>query len=206
MFTKKEGARIGSTLFKTKWGDCALKLSALLKRNFLYETFSSKFLRSHSFEVLLVASCKRLYKKSTLSKVNKESNDIFRCQQNICSEKIQKQPFTDILQSSSSSKFQRILRKTPVLESFFDAVAGLRAATALKMTPAKVFSCDLIEILRTPFFTEHLRIGNFQGKHLYRSPVPVTLGGTPCDFIKVGLCREHFQKNIETLLFRDRYS
>ena len=28
----------------------------------------------------------------------------------------------------------------------------------------------------------------------------------PCDFIKVGLYQEHFQKNIGTLLFLDRYS
>ena len=27
-----------------------------------------------------------------------------------------------------------------------------------------------------------------------------------CDFIKVGLYREYFQKNVGTLLFRDRYS
>ena len=42
------------------------------------------------------------------------------------------------------------------------------------MTSAKLFSGELIEILRTPFFTEHLLIGNFQGKHLHWSPVPVT--------------------------------
>ena len=51
-FTKQEGARIGSILFKVKWEVLPVKLAALLKRNFLYETFSTKFLRSHSFEVL----------------------------------------------------------------------------------------------------------------------------------------------------------
>ena len=68
LFTKKEGARIGSTLFKAKWGVVPVKLSELLKRNFLYETFSSKFLRSHSFEVLWVASCETtrpLYQRLT---------------------------------------------------------------------------------------------------------------------------------------------
>ena len=102
LFTKKEGARIGSTLFKAKWGVVPVEHAALLKTNFLYETFSGKFLRSHSFEVLWVASCERLYNKATLSKVNKESNDICRCQQNICSEKIKKQPFADFLQKKSS--------------------------------------------------------------------------------------------------------
>ena len=54
-------------------------------------------------------------------------------------------------------------------------------------------------------FTEHLRIGNFQEKHLYWSPVLVTSRGMPCGFIKVGIYQEHFQENIETL-FRDTYS
>ena len=50
--TEKEGARIGSTLFKVKWEVLPVKLAALQKRNFIYETFSTKFLRSHSFEFL----------------------------------------------------------------------------------------------------------------------------------------------------------
>ena len=45
-----------------------VKLVALLKRNCLYETFSSNFLRNHSFKVLWVASWDRLYNKATLSK------------------------------------------------------------------------------------------------------------------------------------------
>ena len=47
LFTKKERARIGSTLSKAKWGVVSVKFAALPKRNFLYETFSNKFLRSH---------------------------------------------------------------------------------------------------------------------------------------------------------------
>ena len=66
LFTKQEGARIGRTLFKVKWGIVPVKLAAILKKNFFYEIFSRKFLRSHSFEVLWVASCKRLYNKVTL--------------------------------------------------------------------------------------------------------------------------------------------
>ena len=43
LFTKKGGARIGSTLFKVKWEALPVKLAALLKRNFLYETFLVSF-------------------------------------------------------------------------------------------------------------------------------------------------------------------
>ena len=42
LFTKKERARIEITLLKANWGVAPVKLAALLKRNFLYETFSSK--------------------------------------------------------------------------------------------------------------------------------------------------------------------
>ena len=38
---------------------------------------------------------------------------------------IQKQPFADVLQNRCSCKFRIIHRKTPVLESLFDKVAGL---------------------------------------------------------------------------------
>ena len=100
LFTKKEGARIGSTLFKAKWGVVPVKLPALLKRNFLYETFLVS--EKPFFRGFVNRSCERLYNKATLSKVNKESNDICRCQQNIFSEKIQKQPLTDVLQNRSS--------------------------------------------------------------------------------------------------------
>ena len=52
MFTKKEGDRIGSTPFKGKWEVVPVELGALLKSNFLYETFTSKFIRSHFYKVL----------------------------------------------------------------------------------------------------------------------------------------------------------
>ena len=53
----KERARIESTFFKAKWEVVPVKLAALIKRNFLYETFSSNFLRSRSFDVLRAAIC-----------------------------------------------------------------------------------------------------------------------------------------------------
>ena len=42
--------------------------------------------------------------------------------------KIEKQSFPDVLQSRCSLKFNKIYRKTPVLQSLFDNVAGLRPA------------------------------------------------------------------------------
>ena len=69
------------------------------------------------------------------------------------------------------------------------------------MTPAKLFPCELIEILQNTSGWK-----TFQGKHLHQSSVPVTLKGMPCDFLEVGLCQEHFQMNIGIWLFRDRYS
>ena len=51
---------------------------------------------------------------------------------------------------------------------------------------------------------KRLRIGKFQGKELYWSPMPVSLRGMLCEFIKTCLYEEHLQKNIRTL-FPDRY-
>ena len=42
---------------------------------------------------------------------------------------VQKQLFTDVLQNRCSQKFRNIHRKTPVLESLFDKVAGLSRAS-----------------------------------------------------------------------------
>ena len=42
LFSIKEGAGKESTLFKAKWKVVLVKLAALLKKNFPYETFSNK--------------------------------------------------------------------------------------------------------------------------------------------------------------------
>ena len=60
LLTIKEGDRIEGTLFKARQRVVPVKLAALLKTSFVYLTFSSKFLRTQSFEVLWVASCERL--------------------------------------------------------------------------------------------------------------------------------------------------
>ena len=45
-----------------------------------------------------------------------------------------------------------------MLESRFNKVTGLYSATSLKeMTPTQVFSGEFCEILKNPFFTEHLQ-------------------------------------------------
>ena len=71
LFTKNKGVRIGSTLFKAKCWVVPVKLAALLKKKFLYETFSGTFLRSHSFQDLWVASCERHYNKVTFQRLTK---------------------------------------------------------------------------------------------------------------------------------------
>ena len=52
-----------------------------------------------------------------------------------------------------------------MLESLFNVVAGLRPETAFKkMTPAKVFSCELIEIVGTPFLQNTSGLETFKEK------------------------------------------
>ena len=156
-------------------GSCCLEAAVLLKRHFTYENCFSNFLRNLFLEVLWVANCERLYNKDSLtlsvylsvsvclpvclpvclsfclsvslslSSLSHRStkNLIFNWQQNSCSEKIQRHLFTDVLQKRCFLKFREIPRKTPALELLFNAVTGIR------LTPAQVFSCELIEILRT---------------------------------------------------------
>ena len=65
---------------------------------------------------------------------------------------------------SCSEKFRNIHRKTPVPESLFNKVAGLRPSTLLKKRPgaacnfikketlAQVFSCEFYELSKDTFF------------------------------------------------------
>ena len=59
-----------------------------------------------------------------------------------------KQPFADVLQNRCSQKFGNIHRKTTVLESLFNKVAGLQH---------RCFYVNIAKFLRTHFFIEHLR-------------------------------------------------
>ena len=60
-----------------------------------------------------------------------------------------------------------------------------------------MFSCELIKILRTRFLQDTFRLETFkENTYIGALFVPVMLRGMPCDFIKVGLYQQHFQKNI----------
>ena len=50
-----------------------------------------------------------------------------------------------------------IHRKTPVLESLFNKVAGLKACNYIKETPTQVFSCEYYKIFKNTYFEKHLR-------------------------------------------------
>ena len=50
-------------------------------------------------------------------------------------------------------KFSKFHKKTPVLDSLFDKVAGLQACNFIKNTATQAFSCEL----KNTFLTEHLR-------------------------------------------------
>ena len=58
------------------------------------------------------------------------------------------QPLVDVLQNICSSKFLNIHRKTLVLESHFNKVAGLKACNTC-------FPVNITKFLRTAFFIEH---------------------------------------------------
>ena len=56
---------------------------------------------------------------------------------------------------SQNRSFFNIPSKTPVLETLFNKVAGLKLYW--KEIPAQVFSCEYCEILKSGIFTEYLR-------------------------------------------------
>ena len=59
----------------------------------------------------------------------------------------------------SSKKFRNIRRKTPVLESLFNEVAGLKARIFIeKRLQHRCFPVKFSRFLRTCFFIEHLRL------------------------------------------------
>ena len=72
-------------------------------------------------------------------------------------ENSQKQPFTDVLQNRCSLKFLSIRKKTLVLESRLDKVAGLKACIFIKKEiPTNVFFCDYCGMFKNCFLVEHL--------------------------------------------------
>ena len=82
---------------------------------------------------------------------------------------VQKQPPEEFCKKMCSWKFHKIRRKTPVPETFFNKVASLRPVTLLKKrlwpqacnfikkeTLVHVISCELREISKNNYFTEHI--------------------------------------------------
>ena len=157
-----------------------MKLAALLKRNFLYESFSTKFLRSHSFEVLWEASIERLYK---------ESHDICSANKTFALKKFRKSPLL-------------MLYKIGVLKNFTKSsgkhLCWSHSLMQLQLNFKNDSSQGVFRWINRNFknvlFTKHLLIRKLQGKQLYRSPVPVSLKEMPCDFIKVVSTRSIFKE------------
>ena len=66
--------------------------------------------------------------------------------------------FADILQNSCPQKFRKFHRKTPVFDSLFNKVVGLKACNFIKnRLRRRCFSVILTKLLRATFFTKHLR-------------------------------------------------
>ena len=73
----------------------------------------------------------------------------------------QKQPFTDVLQNSCSLKcFLNIVKKTLMLESAFNKVAGLKVCIFIKKeTPTQLFPFEYCKNLKNSFL--YKTSGNF---------------------------------------------
>ena len=67
-----------------------------------------------------------------------------------------------------SKNFGKSHRKTPVLESLFNKVAGLRFVTLLKKPPTQVFSCEICETFKNTYFHRILPVAasDFLGNSL----------------------------------------
>ena len=67
----------------------------------------------------------------------------------------QKQSFADLLQNRHFSTFHKSRKTTPMLVSLFDKVPSLQVCNSIKKNPAQVFFCEICEIFKSTFFTEH---------------------------------------------------
>ena len=71
---------------------------------------------------------------------------------------IQEQPFAGVLLKRCSEQFRKFHKKTPVLESLFNKIAGHQPCNYIKKRlQHNRFPAKFPKILRTNFFTEHLR-------------------------------------------------
>ena len=69
--------------------------------------------------------------------------------------------FLVFLSTEAATKFLKIYKKTPVLESLFNNVADLqvsRPGTLLKRAPTQVFFCKCCKTIKNTHFEKHLRM------------------------------------------------
>ena len=70
---------------------------------------------------------------------------------------VQRQSFADVPLNKYSEKFRKFGRKTPVVQSVFNKVAGLQAYNFVKKRlQHRCYLAKFAKFLRTLFFTEHL--------------------------------------------------
>ena len=67
----------------------------------------------------------------------------------------QKQSFADLLQNGRFSRFHKSRRQHLCWCLFLIKFQAFRSATPLKKKPAQVFFCEICEIFKSTFFTEH---------------------------------------------------
>ena len=127
--------------------------------------------------------------------------------------KVQKRSPRSVLSKKCSEKFRKFYRKTPVPESFFNKVVGLKPATLLKKRLwHRCFPVNFVKFLRTPFFTEHrrwllLKVATGGWCLVFVSLLNEVGGLKACNFIKKGLQHMCFTVNIakflRTLVFEE---
>ena len=86
-------------------------------------------------------------------------SNLHQCTFKFCkSQDGQKQSFAYSLQNRCSQKFRKFHKKTSMLESPFNKVAGLKACNFIKIRlQHKSFLVSFSKFLKATFFTEHLR-------------------------------------------------
>ena len=83
---------------------------------------------------------------------------------------VQKQPFANFLQNWCSQKFRNIHRKTPVLESLFNKVAGLQVCNFIKKRlQHRYFLLNIAKFLKTAF------LKNTSGGYFWHGPKHVSV-------------------------------
>ena len=79
------------------------------------------------------------------------------------------------------SKFHKLHRKRPVLESLFNKVAGLQAYTL--ETPTQVFSCETCNYFKNTYFKEHLQTTASDRIYIFTQVVDMPLKNALVNFL-----------------------